>query len=1009
MKSILTFISLTLPLFALCQLKINEFSPKGELTDYNQQSDWVELMNIGDEPILLSEYYISDDSADLLQWQLPAEMLNPGDIIVIAASGENLIDYAGNWQSLVLAQHTWAYLPGTEEPDENWNQLDFVDDDWSIGQGGFGFSDGDDGTEISGVNTVYLRKSFDLLNLDELEGIVFHADYDDAYVAYVNGVEISRSDNIVGENPPFDAEIDDDHEAQLYQGEYPDEHYFDVLEASELLIEGENVLAIQLHNNSIWSSDMSGNFFLSVDIVGFDTVYDPIPDWFVPQQSNFYCHSNFKLSAGETVFLSTENSVVDEQLIPEDLTTGLSFGRSPDGTGEWCYFDVATPELTNGDSWCYNGVAAPPTVSLPSGWYEGEQIVSASMEEGVIRYSTNGDKPSVDSPEFSSMNIDENTALSLRFFPSGNLIPSPVADYTYFLEEDNHNLPVFSVHTDEANLWDWDEGIYVFGPNANTTEYPYFGSNFWEPWSKLSRLEYFNADKELTAQEQFDLEIHGGWSRAENQKSFRLDFKSIYSGRLEIPLFSQKPEIENVNNINLRTGGQHLWEDKIMDGIVSRVVNDMHLDNMAYEPCLLYLNGEFWGVYGIREKVDKHYIESNHGVESDELDLLNSFGVLEGSNDDFMESFNLITNEPSNSDEFYDLADSRFDLENYMDYFIVETYIQNLDWMGIAWGANNIKLWRDQNEGKWRYVLYDTDGSFGFFWGNVTDNYIDLARSPVSPSEHSVLFDKMLENDQFKCEFAMRYADLMNTAFQPEAFAEKANEIVAQIDGAMPMHTDRWAESVSYSQWLEEVDGIVEYNSNRLSHARSHVNSSLDLGGEVTISLEVIPEGAGQISISTITPEEYPWTGIYYNGCPVEIVAIPNEGFEFEFWSENEILGAQSLDSELFTNLPQSGVFTANFSSEGDFVNEVTISPVLEIFPNPSTGEVNLIYTSGQLSDISINIIDAVGKIVESTGMKKYQQTISQKIDLSLYEQGLYHIEVINEHGFISKKVALVK
>ena len=106
-------------------------------------------------------------------------------------------------------------------------------------------------------------------------------------------------------------------------------------------------------------------------------------------------------------------------------------------------------------------------------------------------------------------------------------------------------------------------------------------------------------------------------------------------------------------------------------------------------------------------------------------------------------SYELIQNTNINDSNFLGLLESRFDIENYMDYFIVQTYIQNMDWMGIAWGLNNVKLWRpDTTGGKWRYVIYDTDASFGYFGQNVNDNYLNLARCPSVPNEHSLLFSE---------------------------------------------------------------------------------------------------------------------------------------------------------------------------------------------------------------------------------------------------------------------------
>ena len=129
------------------------------------------------------------------------------------------------------------------------------------------------------------------------------------------------------------------------------------------------------------------------------------------------------------------------------------------------------------------------------------------------------------------------------------------------------NLPVFSIITNHDNLWNWYNGIYVSGPNAGTN-YPFFGSNFWQPWSKKSRLEFFDSSKTKQFEADFDLEIHGGWSRAEPQKSFRIDTKSIYTGDIDYTLIKKKPEITSYNNFNLRNGGQHTWSDRIQDAIL---------------------------------------------------------------------------------------------------------------------------------------------------------------------------------------------------------------------------------------------------------------------------------------------------------------------------------------------------------------------------------------------------------------------------------------------------------
>ena len=227
---------------------------------------------------------------------------------------------------------------------------------------------------------------------------------------------------------------------------------------------------------------------------------------------------------------------------------------------------------------------------------------------------------------------------------------------------------------------------------------------------------------------------------------------------------------------------------------------------MGYEPAIVYLNGDYWGLYGIREKIDEHYVESNHGMRSDKVDLLNRDSALAGSSDHFMESFEIIQNTSVQDTSFIDVFSSRFDIDNYLDYFITQTYIQNMDWMGIAWGLNNVKLWRhDTLGGVWRYVLYDTDASFGYFGQNIWDNYINAARFPTVSSEHSQIFSRVLLNQDFKCKFTNRYDDLINTIFQTTHFNQISNELKNSISSAIPTHINLWSSQGSGSIYIRHL------------------------------------------------------------------------------------------------------------------------------------------------------------------------------------------------------------
>ena len=187
-----------------------------------------------------------------------------------------------HWETAIFADDIWRYNVPDTELASDWNTNSFNDGFWTLGQGGFGYGDGDDGTVLDQATSVYFRKSFNVGDLTKFSRAILNADYDDGFVAYLNGVEIARSDNLsnYGTIVPFDASTSYDHEATLYSGGYPEEIILDSLSLSSILISGQNTLAVQLHNFGTSSSDLSGNFFLTFGIVDNSIIYSSPPEWF---------------------------------------------------------------------------------------------------------------------------------------------------------------------------------------------------------------------------------------------------------------------------------------------------------------------------------------------------------------------------------------------------------------------------------------------------------------------------------------------------------------------------------------------------------------------------------------------------------------------------------------------------------------------------------------------------------------------------------------------------------
>ena len=218
-----------------------------------------------------------------------------------------------HWETAIYHDQLWKYRLGTNPPPTEWNSLNFDDSNWLTGLGGIGYGDNDDNTIITNTVSVYSRISFHIADSSKIDMAVFHADYDDAFVAYLNGNEISRS-NIgeKGTEPNYQQNADEPHEAQMYQGGLPETFRIDKQIIKDHLKEGENVLAIQVHNYYLTSSDLSGNFFLSFGINDESSQFGPVPDWF--DEVGF--SSKLPLIILET---TETNEIYDEPKVPAHM------------------------------------------------------------------------------------------------------------------------------------------------------------------------------------------------------------------------------------------------------------------------------------------------------------------------------------------------------------------------------------------------------------------------------------------------------------------------------------------------------------------------------------------------------------------------------------------------------------------------------------------------------------------------------------------------------------------
>ena len=188
-----------------------------------------------------------------------------------------------HWETVVFEDDIWKYLEGTFEPDTNWRKLVLNDASWLQGIGGVGYGDGDDNTVINPVTSLYLRHNFNIIDTSQITAVILHVDYDDAFVAFLNNVEIARANiGSVGDHPTFNQGSSSLHEAQMYQGGNPDQFIINTQIFKDNILPGNNILAVQVHNDNIASSDLTSRIFLSLGINNPALNYWPTPSWFQP-------------------------------------------------------------------------------------------------------------------------------------------------------------------------------------------------------------------------------------------------------------------------------------------------------------------------------------------------------------------------------------------------------------------------------------------------------------------------------------------------------------------------------------------------------------------------------------------------------------------------------------------------------------------------------------------------------------------------------------------------------
>ena len=896
------------------QVVINEICSKNSeviLDNDSGSPDWIELYNTGNETINLENWSISNDVNQPAKWRFPAIELPADSHLVVMASGKNRKVIVDHWETIIHAEEIWKYWIPYGNPDPAWANLNFDDSDWLEGPGGFGRGDGDDNTILpDSVATVYIRKTFTIYDTAVIKFASLHIDYDDAFVAYINGVEVARI-NIgwPGRIQHWDDFSYGIHTAVMLQGLPPEEFRIDVNFFKSIINEGENVLAIQALN--AWDNNGNSSIipFLSVAIEDDSFTYQQVPEWF--GEKPIYLHANFKLSGqGGTLVLADPNGNIADNIEFPYLKANHSYGRISDGSSIWQYFGQPTPETQNELSTPYSGYAKEPAVNIQSGFYSGSIPVEISnyQQGDTIRYSLDGSWPNDTSAIYQgNITIDSTVVFRAQVFKTGYL-PGKVITNTYLINYST-TFPVVSLSLNPHDLWDWDEGIYVMGPNAEPS-FPFKGANFWMDWAKPTHIEYFDIEQNLGFEQDVDIEIHGGYSRAYPMKSLRIIANGKYDeNRINYKLFKDK-NITQFKKFILRNSGQDYNYTHFRDALMQKQVQfKTDSDIQDYEPVVVFLNGEYWGVHNMREKIDKNYVSQNHGVPSDSLNILRENRIIVAGNYwNYEKMIDYIANVPVVDSAVYDSISKLVDIDNYSDYFITEMYYVNHDWPN-----HNTKYWQLNNSTcRWRYITTDLDFGLGRYGEPQNNELYRVLHGNILWAHNHRILRRLIENEDYRQYFINRSADLFNTILLPVNLVNSIYRFKEHLAPEMPAHFERWGSS--YAAWEANVEQAVEFAEDRPGFVWQQYIDEFNLEKTVTIGLDIDSINHGKIKINTIIPDSLPWQGTYFDGNPVEISAISDSGFVFSHWASNNILqGDDTLVQNLIVNVDTNDIFKAFF------------------------------------------------------------------------------------------------
>lgn len=745
------------------KIKINEILPKNNgnfLTENKKFYGYVELINISNEDVVLDNYYLSNNELELYKYKINNITLKPNEVVVIYMGINN------NKTTNLYAGFDLDNKEGSVILSNNLGKIiEKID-----------YNNLANGLALSLQNDNYVKTS------------VISPGYSNTN----EGVEKFSKQYLKNNKTLLINEVMNSNNSYLAQNGY---NFYDWIE----LYNNSNE-TINLKDYALTATTNNVLMYQLPDItMKPNTYYILMASGDINLSNKSYNHTNFKLSEVESLYLYKKDECIDSMMIA-NIPLNYSYGRGNDSG--FYYLENPTPGKVNKVG--VRDISSAPIFSNNAGVYNDIKNLSIEIKaNGPIYYTTDGSVPTSKSKKYSGpIVLSKTTSIKAVAMENGKL-KSDIITNSYIINE-NHTLPVVSVTINNNDLRYMNNYIYTEKEFSGYMEFYEDNGSFSIPCS---------------------ISLFGGTARELDKKSFSIRFKSEYgASELVYPLFENR-DTSVYESLVLRTGSTDYEVAFIRDILGTSLVDDYtDLDVQAYKSSILYINGEYYGVYNIREKVNADFIANHYNVDPDKLNLIQGNNELKNGSSDFYDDIiRYVRNNNMASSKNYEYIKTKMDIENYIDFWIAELYIDNRDIINIRFFSHP-----DIDDGKMKMIFFDLD--WAFYFDGKRDYYSFMTNANGMTTRFKVdttLMRSLLKNSEFKKTFLERLSYNMKNTWKKENVLKRYNEIYEKLYPEMARNQKRWG--LSMKTWENEMEYVKTYLNNREKYLLKQTKSFFNL------------------------------------------------------------------------------------------------------------------------------------------------------------------------------------